>query len=70
MALLNEYIKDLQMEQHVTLILAEQLQAGLVKLKKRVKYEFIDEKLQILASTFYVIPRDIYFKRARALFNF
>jgi hypothetical protein len=69
MALLDEYIKDLQMEQHATHILAEQLQAGLVKLKKRVKYEFIDEKLQMLASTFYFIPRDIYFKRARALFN-
>jgi hypothetical protein len=58
------------MEQHATLILGEQLQAGLVKLNKWVKYELIDEKLQILASTFYVIPRDIYFKRARALFNF
>jgi hypothetical protein len=70
MALLDECIKDLQMEQHATLILAEQLQAGLVKLKKRVKYEFIDRKLQMLPSTFYVIPRDIYFKRARALSNF
>ncbi len=70
MALLDECIKDLQTEQHATLILAEQLQAGLVKLKRRIKYEFIDEKLQILALTFYVIPRDIYFRRARALFNF
>ncbi len=35
MALFDECIKDLQMEQHVTLILAEQLQAGLVKLEKR-----------------------------------
>jgi hypothetical protein len=70
MALLDECIKDLQMEEHATLILAEKLKAGLVKLKKRVKYEFIDEKLQILVSTFYVIPRDIYFTRVRALFNF
>ena len=58
------------MEQHATLILGEQLQAGLVKRKKRIKYELIDEKLQILASSFYVIPRDIYFKRARAISNF
>ena len=63
-------IKDLQTEKYATLILGEQLQAGLVKIKKRIKYELIDEKLQILASTFHVIPRDIYFKRARALFNF
>jgi hypothetical protein len=58
------------MEQHASLILGEQLQAGLVKPKKRVRYELIDEKLQILASTFYVIPTDIYFKRAKALFYF
>jgi urease accessory protein UreH len=58
------------MEQHASLILGEQLQAGLVKITKRVKYELTDEKLQILASTFDVIPRNIYFKRARALFNF
>ncbi len=58
------------MEQHATLILGEQIQAGLVKQKKRIQYELLDEKLQLLASTYYVIPRDIYFKRARALFNF
>ncbi len=58
------------MEQHASLILGEQLQAGLVKPKKRVRYELIDEKLQILASAFYVIPTDIYFKRAKALFYF
>ncbi|CAF3602513.1 unnamed protein product [Rotaria socialis] len=65
-----ESIKDLQMEQHATLVMAEQLQAGLVKKVKRVKYELLDEQLQQLASSFDLIPRDLYFKRARALFNF
>ena len=50
--------------------MAEQLQAGLVKLRKRVKYERLDEQLQQLISTFHVTPRHLYFKRARALFNF
>ena len=58
------------MEQHAALIMAEQLQAGLVKKVKRVKYELLDEQLQQLASSFDFIPRDVYFKRARALFNF
>jgi hypothetical protein len=65
-----ESIKDLQMEQHSTLILAEQLWAGLVKLRKHTSYELLDEKLQVLVSTFHVITTDIYFKRAWALFNF
>jgi hypothetical protein len=57
-------------EQHATLILGEQLQAGVMKQRKRTKYELIDEKLQLLVSTFHTIPIDIYLKRARALFNF
>ncbi|CAF1274580.1 unnamed protein product [Rotaria magnacalcarata] len=65
-----ESIKDLQMEQHATLVMAEQLQAGLVKKVKRVKYELLDEQLQQLASSFDLIPRDLYFKRVRALFYF
>ncbi|CAF2158288.1 unnamed protein product, partial [Rotaria magnacalcarata] len=32
-----ESIKDLKMEQHATSIMAEQLQAGLMKLRRRVK---------------------------------
>ncbi|CAF1311055.1 unnamed protein product [Rotaria sordida] len=63
-------IKDLQVEQHANLITGEQLQAGLVKLRKRVKYELLDEQLQRFTSTFHVTTRDMYFKRARALFNF
>ena len=31
------------MEQHANLILGEQVQAGLVKLHKRVRYELLDE---------------------------
>lgn len=58
------------MEQHATLILGEQLQAGLAKPKRRLKYEYIDEKLQLLASSFNFIPRDVYFKKVRALFYF
>ncbi|CAF2617287.1 unnamed protein product [Rotaria sp. Silwood2] len=65
-----ESIIDLKMEQHANLITAEQLQAGRVKIRKRVKYEYLDEQLQQLASTFHLITRDLYFKRARALFNF
>ncbi|CAF5155223.1 unnamed protein product, partial [Rotaria magnacalcarata] len=41
-----ESIKDLQMEQHAILIMAAQLQAGLVKKVKRVKYELLNEQLQ------------------------
>ncbi|CAM4761066.1 unnamed protein product [Rotaria magnacalcarata] len=65
-----ESIADSRIEQHSNLILAEQLEAGIVKTRKRIKYEMLNEQLQQLASNFYLLPRDIYFKRARALFNF
>jgi hypothetical protein len=58
------------MEQHASLIMGGKLQAGQVKLRKREKYERLDEQLQQLVSTFHFITRDMYFKRARALFNF
>jgi hypothetical protein len=58
------------MEQHATLTIAEQLQAGIMELRKRAKYERLDEQLQQLASAFHVIIRDMYFKLARALFRF
>jgi hypothetical protein len=50
--------------------MAEQLRSGKMKLRRRAKYELIDEQLQQLVSSFYIIPRDMYFKRARALFHF
>jgi hypothetical protein len=58
----------LQREQNATLTLGEQLQAGVMKQRKRRNYELIDEKLQLFVSTFHTIPTDIYLKRARALF--
>jgi hypothetical protein len=58
------------MEQHGTLIMAEQLQSGLMKLQRRAKYEMLDKQLQKLISNFYILTRDMYFKRARALFHF
>lgn len=58
------------MEQHATFVMAEQLQTGLVKLKKRIKYEQLDEQLQQLVSSFDSIARDLYYKRACSLFNF
>ena len=62
------------MEQHATSIMAEQLQAGLLKLKRRTKYERLDKQLQQLVSSFGLISRDIYvriyFKRERTLFIF
>ena len=58
------------MEQHANLINAEQIQAGLIKLRKCIKYELADAHLQQLASNFHLITRDLYFKRARILFNF
>ncbi|CAF3411286.1 unnamed protein product [Rotaria sp. Silwood1] len=54
-----ESIKDLKTEQHATLIMAEQLRSGSMKLRRRAKYELIDEQLQQLASSFYIITRDI-----------
>ena len=58
------------MEQHANLINAEQIQAGLIKPRKRIKCELADAQLQQLASNFHLITRDLYFKRARALVNF
>ena len=58
------------MEQHVTSIMAEQLQAELMKLRRRAKYERLDEQLKQLVSSFDLISRDMHFKRARALFHF
>ncbi|CAF3801189.1 unnamed protein product [Rotaria socialis] len=65
-----EPINDLQMEQHASLIMAEQLQAGLVKKVNRIKYELLDEQLQQLVPSFDLIAREVFFKRARALFYF
>ena len=58
------------MEQHATSIMAEQFHAGLMKLRRRAKYERLHEQLQQLVSLFDLISRDMYFKRARALFHF
>ena len=58
------------MEQHANLISAEQIQAGLINPRKRIKYELSDAHLQQLASRFNVIERDLYLKRTRPLFNF
>ena len=57
-------------EQHANIIRGEQIVSGQVKRSRRVKYELMDEKLQLLVSSFYVISLDVYLKRARALFNF
>ena len=61
-------------EQHVDLIMAEKLQAGQVKLKKRAKYKLLDEQLQQMVSSFHLMIRNMYFKRvtkrARAQFIF
>ena len=58
------------MEQHAMLIMGEKLQVGQVRIRKRAKYERLDEQLQELVSSFDSISRDMYFKRARALFHF
>ena len=50
--------------------MAKQLQEKLMKLRRRAKYERLDEQLQQLVSSFDLISRDMYFKRARALFHF
>ena len=62
-----ESIKGLRMEQNATLITGEKLQAGQLKLRRRVKYEQLDEQSQQLVSSFHLTAREIYFKRARAL---
>ena len=50
------------MEQHAaaTAIMAEQLPAGLMKLRR---CERLDEQLRQLIFSFYLISRDMYFKR-------
>ena len=58
------------MEQHANLISAEQIHAGLMNPRKRIKYDLSDAHLQQLASGFNVIGRDLYLKRPRALFKF
>ena len=58
------------MKQHATLIMGEQLKAGQMRIRRRVKYEKLDEQLQELISSFHSIPQDLYFKRARASFTF
>jgi len=58
------------MEQQANLIMGDKLQSGQVKQRKRAKYERLDEQLQQLVSSFHLIARDVYFKRARALFHF
>ncbi|CAF4541237.1 unnamed protein product, partial [Didymodactylos carnosus] len=63
-------INDLQVEQHANLIMAEKLEAGLVKLTKRAAYEQMDEQLEQLMTTFNINTRKEYFKRASAFFNF
>ena len=63
-------MRDLKTEQHASLILAEKAEAGTMKITKRALYEELDERLQQLASNFHIYPRNEYFKRARALFNF
>ena len=47
------------MEQHANLINTEQIQAGLIKPRKRIKYELADAQLQQLASNFHLITRDL-----------
>ncbi|CAF2134675.1 unnamed protein product, partial [Rotaria magnacalcarata] len=64
-----ESIADLRIEQHSNLILAEQLEAGAVKTRKRIKYEMLNEQLQQLASNFYLLPRDI-FQKSKSSFQF
>jgi len=63
-------MQDLKTEQHAALILAEKLEAGTMKITKRALYEELDERLQQLVTNFHVYPRNEYFKKARALFNF
>ena len=65
-----ESIQDFQTEQHANSIQAEQLLSGVVKARRRAKYEILDEELQRLITNFHFMPRDMYFKQARALFHF
>ena len=50
--------------------MAEQLQAGLMKLRRRGKYERLDEQLKQLVSSLDSTSRDMYFKWTRVLFHF
>jgi predicted metal-dependent phosphoesterase TrpH len=63
-------IHDLKTEQYAALIFAEKAESGIVKIVKRTLYEEIDERLQNLVANFNIYPRNEFFKRARALFNF
>ena len=45
-----------------TSIMAKHLQARLMKLRRRAKYERLDEQLKLLVSSFDLISRDMYFK--------
>ena len=63
-------MKDLQVEQHASVILVEKAEAGTMKIIRRALYEELDEKLQQLVASFNICPRNEYFKKARALFNF
>ena len=65
-----DVLHDQRIEQHATLISAEKAERGTMKITKRALYEELDEELQILIAHFDVYPRQEYFKRARALFNF
>ncbi len=65
-----ECMQDLKTEQHATSILAEKAEAGTLKITRRALYEEIDERLQQLIGDFHIHPRNGYFQRARALFNF
>ena len=65
-----ESIKDLQMEQRANLIMAERLEAGVVKLIKCAEYEQMDEQLQSLTTSFSTITRKECFKSARISFHF
>ena len=65
-----ESVKDLKIEQHAKSIMVEQLQAGLMKLRRHVKYQRLDEQLKQLVPSFDLISRDTYFKLARAFYIF
>ncbi len=58
------------MEQHATLVMVEQLQAALVKLKKRSKYKLLDENYNNSFLLFMLTQEICIFKRARALSYF
>jgi hypothetical protein len=65
-----ECMQDLKTEQHAASILAEKAEAGTLTITRRALYDEIDERLRQLIGDFHIHPRNEYFKRARALFNF